>query len=400
MSHPWQPVLRQPEGLTYGPTLRREALRLIADWLVRSQARADRIGCGYRDLQVSNDGRCTWRTPHSCTGERVNMLVAAHDILGGPYLDAACQYVDAMLNEPRYGICDGPDDLMRGACHHCLSDKLQAVYATAYSMRLPRALAALADATDQPRYHEWFDITSRHLLKTILPNGLVIPGFYLDKANDTDYSRQGISVRIGYMAGELAWLAQRTGDDAFAAACEGLVQWMARFQDADGAFPENVHLGQGIATSDHRSNHMVAYVLTGVARAARLLDLDAARDVTRRAADYLLREDHLYHRIPASPSLLAKRPDWALAPMYDGALALWEAGRALDEPAYAYAADRLAMAFIAHQAVDTSHDAAGTAPWYGLPCRTGYMHHPDGGWNCDGHSAAWVGWFLAGRDGG
>lgn len=396
----YQPVVRDPVDFRYDEPTRRQGLRLVARWLARSQEEARGIGSGYRDLLLTRDGQVSWKTPHSCTGERINVLVEAHRALGEDFLDRACEYAERMLADPVFGIYDGPRKELRGACHHSLSSTPQRVYATVYSMRLPRAFAALADATRNSRYADWFTITAGHLLSTILPNGLVVPAFWHDQPQPASWENHSISIRVGYMIGELAWLARRTGSAPFADAARNLARWFVRLQDPAGAFAETIDLGAGVAFGDYRSNHMQAYVLAGLSRGVSELEMDEqVVAATRRSADYLLQQLHRYHRIPASVDRLLqeKRPDWALYPMYDGALALYLASVALHDDAYRAAADRLACDFLLAQCIEPEHPACGCAPYATAPCGVGYLAQPEGGWSCDGHSTTWMGGFLAER---
>jgi hypothetical protein len=400
----WHPATRPATELRFDRQTRRESLRLIADWLLRTTQETHGRGCGYRDLQLTRAGEPIWRVAHSCTGERINVLLAAHEWLSSArYLEAACRYADAMIDDPQWGIYDGPMELMRGACHCSLGEVTQqeeATYATVYSMRLPRAFHALHRATGEARYSHWFDVTAEHLLAVMLPMGLPIPWFHWNQTPSRDLAGQSISVRVGYLAGEFAWLANVTGDGRFRKASEQIVEWMGRCQDASGGWPETIYLDEAKAKGEHRSNHMACYVLTGLSRAAIELNLDSARTLARRGAEYLANQFERYHRIPAIPDAagLEIRPDWALSPMYDGAFALLTAGQALGETRYLRIADELAFQFLSRQAIDESHPSAGTAPYFSPPTDKGYLRHPHGGWNCDGHSTTWMGWFCAMRD--
>jgi hypothetical protein len=94
----WHPQTRDVADLRFDRATRRESLRLIANWLLRTADAARGLGCGYRDLQITRAGDPLWRVEHSCTGERINVLLEAHQQLqASRYLDAACEYADAML---------------------------------------------------------------------------------------------------------------------------------------------------------------------------------------------------------------------------------------------------------------------------------------------------------------
>lgn len=253
---------------------------------------------GYRDLYPDADGRFIWHFPHSNCAERIEAYLWLADYLhDDSYERCAEHYAHAMMDDPYWGIYQGPEEEGVGLVWYWRDSGL---YMTNYAMRVPSAFLQLASRYRRPEYRRIAELVGRQLIRSQRPTGILREGWaprelpagmprLAPQEQAKWLSDVKINSRIGYVCVAFADLWKATGEKCYLDALNHFAEPFERYQNPDGSFPEDIRTDCIEAFSPIKKGHFHHYILAGVARAATLVpEQPALKRIAERLGHFLL----------------------------------------------------------------------------------------------------------------